>query len=380
MDEVRIEPAPTLPRAGFNWRGWRNRLIGQPVFQRWTARLPGLRGVVRSEGQQLFDLISGFVYSQALQALVELDILSLLRDAPARAGSLAARCGIASDRMQMLLQAGASLGLLDRLRDGRFQTSRRGAALLGVAGLRQMIRHHAVLYRDLADPVALLRGEVETDLAHFWPYVFGAQGEVAPEVAATYSELMAESQVLVAEDTLRQVDLRDSRHLLDIGGGTGVFLAAVGRVYPRLSLTLFDLPAVAPGAEARFAAEGMIPRAQICEGSFRREPLPSGADAISLIRVLYDHADDTVSALLAKAHAALPAGGQLIVSEPMSGGARPERAGDAYFAFYTAAMRTGKARSQQEIAALLTAAGFAAVRCPRPFRPFVTSVVMARKT
>ncbi len=43
-------------------------------------------------------------------------------------------------------------------------------------GSRQMIAHHDILYRDLADPVALLRGEVDTELAEFWPYVFGAAG------------------------------------------------------------------------------------------------------------------------------------------------------------------------------------------------------------
>ncbi len=69
-----------------------------------------------------------------------------------------------------------------------------------------MIRHHAVFYRDLADPVALLRGGAETELARFWPYVFGASGPIDPEVAATYSGLMADTQAMVAEDTLRLVE------------------------------------------------------------------------------------------------------------------------------------------------------------------------------
>ena len=97
----------------------------------------------------------------------------------------------------------------------------------------------------------------------------------------------------------------------------------------------------------------------IAAGSFRDDPLPRGADAISLVRVLYDHADDTVAALLGAVHDALPRGGRLIVSEPMSGGARPERAGDAYFALYCMAMRTGRVRSAAEIAGLLRQAGCA---------------------
>ena len=45
---------------------------------------------------------------------------------------------------------------------------------------------------------------------------------------------MADSQALVAEDTLRLVDLSGIRRLMDVGGGTGAFLAAVGAAYPDL--------------------------------------------------------------------------------------------------------------------------------------------------
>ena len=107
--------------------------------------------------------------------------------------------------------------------------------------------------------------------------------------------------------------------------------------------------------------------------------MPQGADAISLIRVLYDHADATVQDLLAKTYAALPAGGRLIVSEPMSGGAKPTGPGDAYFALYTMAMRTGRARSAQEIGDLCAQAGFVQITMPKANRPFVTSVVTAVK-
>ena len=105
-----------------------------------------------------------------------------------------------------------------------------------------------------------------------------------------------------------------------------------------------------------------------------------GADAVSLIRVLYDHEDDTVSALLSKTFDALPDGGRLIVSEPMSGGAAPEPAGDVYFAFYTLAMRTGTVRSASRIAEMCKAAGFDQIASPRPARPYVTSTLTARKT
>lgn len=363
------------------WRlaGLRNRLVAAPEFQRWAAAFPLTRRIARREGEALFDLVAGFVHSQVLLALVELNLLRLLRDRPALPETLAPRVDLAPDRLAILLQAGAALGLLRRRRDGCFALAQRGAALLGVPGLEAMIRHHHVFYRDLQDPVALLRGDGETGLAAFWPYVFGAAAEVEPEVAATYSDLMAQSQGLVADDTLRMVSLQDVGHLMDVGGGTGAFLASAAAAWPALRLTLFDLPAVVPAASARFARAGIADRVAIVPGSFRSGPLPEGADAISLVRVLYDHADETVRDLLAKAHAALPSGGRLIISEPMSGGTVPERAGDAYFAFYTMTMRTGRARSAATIAELCRAAGFAAIETPRPRRAFVTSLVTARK-
>ncbi len=69
----------------------------------------------------------------------------------------------------------------------------------------------------------------------------------------------------------------------------------------------------------------------------------------------------------------------LIISEPMSGGDKPDRAGDVYFAFYTMAMQTGRARSADQIARLCADAGFANIRCPRPARSYVTRVVTAQK-
>lgn len=366
-------------RAGRKGGGWLVRLASSRGFQAWAARVPGLRRLARAEGRALFDLVAGFVNSQVLMALVELRILHHLQEGPASVRTLAARCAIPEARMQVLLQAGAGLDLLRRGRGGDYRLSLRGAALLAVPGLEPMIRHHRALYADLADPVAFLRGGGETELSRFWPYVFGAAQATDPAVAATYSDLMSESQVLVAEDTLRLADLSDRKRLLDVGGGAGAFLAAAGAVYPRLALDLFDLPAVLPSARVRLGQAGLSSRVTLHPGSFRDDPLPRGADAISLIRVLYDHDDATVAGLLRAAHAALPPGGRLVVSEPMSGGDRPDRATDVYFAIYTLAMQTGRTRSAAEIGAALQAAGFINIRNLGGFRPFITSVFTAER-
>ncbi|MFO6465187.1 methyltransferase [Jannaschia sp. KMU-145] len=354
------------------------RLVASRRFQSIVAAIPGLRRIARADGEALFDLVAGFVHSQILSAVVELRLLHRLMDGPAEARDLATHAGLETDRMTQLCDGAVALGLMRRRRDGRYAIARRGAALLGVPGLEGMIRHHAVLYRDLADPLALLRGG-ETELSAFWPYVFGAGAASNPETARRYSDLMSESQALVAEETLRRVDLSRAGTVLDIGGGTGAFLTALGQAHSAPDLHLFDLPAVVPDAQARFEAAGLGSRSRITAGSFRDDPLPGGADTITLIRVLYDHDDATVAALLRAAHDALPSGGRLVVSEPMTGGAAPNRSGDAYFAFYCMAMRTGRARSPERIATMLREAGFAEVDDHGTSRPFVTHVLSGKR-
>lgn len=357
--------------------GWATRLIASPRFQAWAARFPLTRRTVRREGEALFDLLAGFCHSQVLMALVRLDVPGRLMAGALSPDALAQACAVPPDRMLILLRAGTALGLLRHRRGGRYSLTRRGAALVGVPGLAQMISHHDVLYRDLTDPVAFFRGEVDTELARFWPYVFG--GTMDPKVAATYSDLMADSQTLVAQDTLAAVSLSGVRFLMDVGGGSGAFLTAAGKRWPNLSLRLFDLPEVAPSAAARFDASGLGDRAEILSGSFRTQALPQGADAISLVRVLYDHDDATVLDLLRKCHAALPEAGRLIISEPMLGDPAPERAGDVYFALYTLAMQTGQARSASRIAQMCQEAGFAQAHHPKAARPFVTRCLVVNK-
>ena len=69
----------------------------------------------------------------------------------------------------------------------------------------------------------------------------------------------------------------------------------------------------------------------------------------------------------------------IIVSEPMSGGKRPNKWGDAYFGFYTAAMTSGTPRSADMHAAMLRDAGFRAVRILKSRQPFITQVVTGVK-
>lgn len=129
---------------------------------------------------------------------------------------------------------------------------------------------------------------------------------------------------------------------------------------------LFDLPPVAALARQRLAGQGLADRVQTFGGSFFDDPLPQGADLVTLVRVLFDHDDEHALAILKAARAALPAGGTVLVAEPMAQTPGAHAMGDAYFGFYLLAMGRGEARSVDDMRRLLGLAGF---RTSAPSRP-----------
>jgi demethylspheroidene O-methyltransferase len=251
--------------------------------------------------------------------------------------------------------------------------------LRGNPSLVALIEHHSMLYADLADPVALLRGEIDNPkLKAFWAYAKNANAAAAStERVRAYSELMADSQALIAADVLDAYPLDRHARLLDIGGGEGIFLLEAAARHPKLGLILFDLPAVAKRASTRFVEAGLDNRASAVGGDFFHDPLPRGADVASLVRLLHDHDDAFALSILRSAHAALPKGGTLLVAEPMSGTPGAEPVGDAYFGFYLAAMGTGRPRTLGEIKEMLAQAGFEKSRLVQTRSPMVARLVIA---
>lgn len=375
-----VPPPPPL-----SWRdrvlSWRDRLLADPRFQRFAVAFPPTRRVADREARALFDIVAGFVYSQVLAALVELRLLPILAEGPATVAELAARTGLAPEAAERLLEAAVSLKLAGRRSAGRYGLGARGAAFLGNPGIAEMVAHHTLLYRDLADPVGLLRGRRgATGLGGFWPYAAGEREGLDRADVEGYSRLMAASQGFVAEDLLDACpELGKVRRLMDVGGGDGTFLTRAAARHPALEVVLFDLPAVAGLARERFAAAGLGARATAVGGSFRDASLPQGADAVSLVRVVHDHDDPVVLDLLTKIHAALPPGGLVLIGEPMGGVPGAERVGDAYFGFYLLAMGSGRARTPTELSGLLDRAGFAQIRQIRTARPLLTGLITATR-
>ncbi len=374
--------ADTAPSESISDRifGWRNRLLANPAFHRKARRNPLMRFMAQRRARALFDLVSGFVYSQILSTCVQLDVFKILQDGPMHRDAIARSTGLDRDATDVLLRAATSLKLIENRGEDRYGLGIHGAALLANPGVCKMIEHHTFLYRDMTDPVALLKREQdETMLSMFWDYA-GARQQQSGDTLGTepYTDLMSASQAMVAEQIIDTYPLHTHQRLLDVGGGDGTFLRTVAQAAPDLSLMLFDLPPVADQARARFA-QSDIPNDVSCHGgSIFENDLPKGADIVSLVRIVHDHNDDAALAILKRCHAALPAGGTLLLAEPMAREKVGDPATDAYFGLYLHAMGRGRPRTAPELQALIAQAGFTRCTSMRTHLPMLTSLLIAK--
>ncbi|MEO1045519.1 MAG: methyltransferase [Pseudomonadota bacterium] len=361
----------------------RNQILSSEKFLSWASNTPLVRGFARRRAAEQFNLINGFVYSQVIGAIVETGLFDYLADTIRPLDDIAAHCSLSRAAADRLMRAARTIELVESPIPNGWTLGVAGAPLSSNPGALAMARHHQLLYEDITDLLALLRDDrkSETRLSAFWTYAAKEETneDGKPHSAAEYSELMAATQPMVAQQIINRYAFSRHGRMLDIGGGSGAFAATVAEVAPDLELGIADLPDVMPSTEARLAELGLRDRVQLHPGSFKTDPLPSGYDLITLVRILHDHDDTVITPLLAKIHAALPVGGRLLIVEPMAETRGAEGMGDGYFGLYLWAMRSGRPRSFTENRQMLKNAGFSRVTEIKTAQPIITRAMVADK-
>ena len=362
----------------------KDRLIADTRFQNRVAKIPFLKNIAKKRANQLFDVMAGFVYTQILLSCVRLNLFNLLKDGPLNLEEIKKSCSLDATPLKKLLDAAVSIQLLEIRSKERYGLGTLGAPMVGNTALSAMIEHHTVLYEDLRDPLRLLSGDVEIKkMEKFWPYVSPDQQDQDAlkdkERVKNYSDLMSASLPLVSDQVVDAYDFSQHECLLDVGGGQGTFLKRVFQNTPQLKRKLFDLPGVANLAKDSFALTPDHQDIEVYGGDFFQDSLPMGADLITLIRVIFDHDDERVKILLRSIFEALPAGGKLLVAEPMADTPDHPAMGHAYFGFYLLAMGRGRPRTVQEISHLAMHAGFKAVEMLPCSMPINAQVLLISK-
>jgi SAM-dependent methyltransferase len=185
----------------------------------------------------------------------------------------------------------------------------------------------------------------------------GESGEKARDFARAMRSISARPALRLAEAEF----WASRRHLLDVGGGSGIFATSCLRRWPELRATVFEIPAVCPLALELAAEEGVAERFDSVAGDMFADAWPRGADAVLLSQILHDWPPEKGAELLRRAYQSLEPGGIVVVHEKLLD---PERTGPRANALVSLDMlfwTEGQQYSVEQIKSALAEAGFVEV-------------------
>lgn len=304
--------------------------------------------------QELADYIVPF----AIRVACDLGIADQLRNGPRPVTELAAATGSHAPSLYRVLRTLACKGMFTEVETGHF----------GLTPMAQLFRtdHPLSLRRAYTlvpanfEAWAYFDYTIRTGKAAF-EHVHGVDYyrhlATHPDEAEQYDGIQAAGTRLELRAMLRVYPWRDARSVVDLGGNDGTFLAGLLARHRAMQGVLLDLPHVAAKAPAVLERAGVADRCEVRGGDFFTDELPPGADLYVLKRVLYDWADEPAAALLRRVRDVMRPDSRLLLLDPVI------EPGDAFdvgkiYDLLSLALLAGKARTADEVAALLASSGF----------------------
>jgi len=268
-----------------------------------------------------------------VQAALDVGVLDELDRGPATLDDLCRAAGARPLRMYKFMDGLESLGLVERRQTddalesstyvGREPLATAARAVLGADSIER--DRDAYPWRAIRGKLPdVLRGDTSASFA--WP------PETPEAVAAFEASMSAGCAPLVEAFQLHAAHLFPTSHRwLDVGGGDATLVTALLARLPYVKADVFNLGATESLVKRRIADARLGGRAGFVGGDFLRDPLPRGYDVLSFVRVLHDWPAETARELVTKAHAALDAGGTIVVCEEFR---TPERLAVQFFWTY----------------------------------------------
>ncbi|MGQ0446053.1 MAG: methyltransferase [Beijerinckiaceae bacterium] len=264
----------------------------------------------------IFELGFGFWESKTLLSAIELGLFTELAAGPADLAALTCRLGLHERSARDFLDALVALKMLNR-ENGRYSNTPETDHFLDRAkpsymgGLLEMA--NARLYESWGSLTeALKTGQNQNEAKEsgdLFAALYADPGRLRLFLAAMSGVSLGAAEAIAAK-----FPWKEYKTFVDIGTAQGMVPVTIARAHNHLSGTGYDLPEVKPVFEEFAAKHGMRERLKFLSGNFFTDPLPA-ADVLIMGHILHDWDLSQKRMLLAKAHAALPKGGALIVYE-----------------------------------------------------------------
>lgn len=269
----------------------------------------------------------GFWASKTLLSAVEMEVFTELAKHPGDLATLQGRLGLHPRSAHDFLDALVALGFLQR-ENGVYRNTPETDLFLDkakpsyVGGILEMCNHR--LYGFWGSLTTALRtGEHQNESRGGHDLFASVYADPARlrEFLRAMSGVSRGANLAIA----RKFPWSKYQSCADIGTAQGDLVAQIALAQPHLRGIGFDLPEVGPIFEDYIGLNGLSERVRFAGGSFFTDELPR-ADVLLFGHILHDWDLDAKKMLLRKAHAALPAGGAVIVYDAIIDDERKQNA------------------------------------------------------
>jgi len=266
----------------------------------------------------LFQLGTGFWGSRVFLSAMDLDLFSLLAKGPQDFERLSKTLKLHPRAARDFLDALVALKVLQRA--GQTYSNSPDADLFldrakpsYIGGIFEMMS--ARLYGFWGTLTQALRSGQPQNEAKTGGNFFATLYE-DPARLRQFLSAMSGLSIPAARAISAKFPWKDHKIVFDIGCAQGAVPVELARAHPHLTGGGFDLPAVGPVFLEYVSSHGLASRLRFETGDMFKDPWPK-ADAFILGHILHDWSLDQKRDLLARAYAALPPGGAVIVYESL---------------------------------------------------------------
>jgi hypothetical protein len=281
------------------------------VPQSFVERLGLILGLAP---RPLIETMGGALLARSIMAGVKLGLFDALKDGPATADEMARRLGVTPEGIAVLANALASSDYLVT-RDGRYALTPLARKWLVVGAPDAVVDFFLFMY-DQWNWFGAIEATVRT----------GRSAEIhAPgqprEFWERYMRALADLARGSADEIVRAIPLRRSpRRMLDVGGGHGLFSAALCRRYPVLTSEILDLEDAIAASGPILDATRLGDRIRFRPGDLRNVEWGGDHDLILLFNICHHLTVEENRGAFARARASLARGGTLAVWDFQSTG------------------------------------------------------------
>lgn len=261
--------------------------------------------------ESIMRLTSAHWSLKALSEAVDLSIFTILQEGPQTANQLSETLNLPKRSLTRLLNANVALGFL-KVKNSEYQNSEVSQTFLtenkpsylgdfvklaGIYGFEKWTRFDECIRNDA--PIE----DLDDDYRHNeerMQYFTRAMHNIAKGTANLIASLPL---------------LKNRSHLLDIGGGSGVYCIALAEKYPALHATLIDFPPVCKVAREYVEKSDANDKIKIIEGDFLKTEISGLSDIVLVSQVLHGMSESQCQKLLKKCFDYTSSGGAIIINE-----------------------------------------------------------------